>query len=88
MHQFIDGPGGRGIPSDFVITACEPSARYAFKVTAGPVRPVGEFRFAPLGGGTEVTLSLDAELSVIKNLLLPRAVQTSMNSEVAALDQA
>jgi hypothetical protein len=31
---------------------------------------------------------LDAELSVIKNLLLPRAVQTSMNSEVAALDQA
>jgi hypothetical protein len=47
VHQFIDGPGGRGIPSDFVITACEPSARYAFKVTAGPVRPVGEFRFAP-----------------------------------------
>ena len=88
VHQLVKGPGGRGIPSDFVITAYEPSARYAFRVTAGPVRPVGEFRFAPSDTGTEVTLSLDAELRGAKKLLLSRAVQTSMNSEVAALDTA
>ena len=51
-----------GIPSDIQITAYEPSTYYAFKVTAGPVRPVGEFRFTPSGAETEVTLSLSAEL--------------------------
>jgi uncharacterized membrane protein len=88
IHQTVKGPGGRGIPSDFEVTAYEPSSRYAFKVTAGPVRPVGEFRFAPSGSGTEVTMSLSAGLSGIKKLLLAKPVQNSMNSEVAALDKA
>ncbi|TCN42984.1 polyketide cyclase/dehydrase/lipid transport protein [Kribbella orskensis] len=89
IHQTVKGPGGRGIPSDFEVMAYEPSSRYSFKVTAGPVWPVGEFRFAPSGSGTEVTLSLSAELSGIKKLLLAKPVQTSMNSEVAAaLDKA
>ena len=88
IHQTVKGPGGRGIRSDIEVTAYEPSSRYAFKVTAGPVRPVGEFRFAPSGSGTEVTLSLSAELSGIKKILLAKPMQNSMNSEVAALDGA
>jgi uncharacterized membrane protein len=60
IHQTVKGPGGRGIPSDIQITAYEPCTHYAFKVTAGPVRPVGEFRFTPSGAETEVTLSLSA----------------------------
>ena len=88
IHQTIKGPGGRGLPSDFLVTAYEPSSRYAFKVTQGPVRPEGEFRFTPAGDHTEVTLQLNAELSGLKKLLLSRPMQHSMNSEVAALDKA
>jgi uncharacterized protein YndB with AHSA1/START domain len=88
VHQVVAGPGGRGIPADFEVTAYEPPARYAFRVTAGPVRPSGEFRFAPSGGGTEVTFSLSAELSGIKKLFFSKPVQRSMDGEMAALDKA
>jgi len=88
VHQVVAGPGGRGIPADFEVTAYQPPTRYAFRVTAGPVRPVGEFRFAPAGAGTEVTFSLSAELSGIKKLFLSRPVQRSMDGEMAALDKA
>jgi uncharacterized membrane protein len=88
IHQVVKGPGGRGIPADIEVTAYEPSSRYAFKVIAGPVRPVGEFRFAPSGSGTEVSMSLSAELAGVKKLLLAKPVQKSMDSEVSALDKA
>jgi uncharacterized protein YndB with AHSA1/START domain len=51
IHQVVDGPGGRGIPADIEVTAYEPPTRYAFRVVAGPARPIGEFRFAPCGAG-------------------------------------
>jgi hypothetical protein len=70
------------------VVAYEPSRRYAFKVTAGPVRPAGEFLFSSSGNGTEVTFSLHAELSGIKRLALSRTVQRSMDGEMASLDQA
>jgi uncharacterized membrane protein len=88
VHQVIAGPGGRGIAADIEITAYEPSTRYAFKVTAGPARPVGEFRFAPHGEGTDVTFSLDAELGGVKKLLMSGSVQKSMDGEMASLDTA
>lgn len=88
VHQVVKGPGGRGIPADIEITGYEPSARYAFRVVAGPVRPVGEFRFAAENGGTTVSLSLAAELTGIKRLMMSRAVQRSMDGEVAALARA
>jgi uncharacterized protein YndB with AHSA1/START domain len=88
VHQVVDGPGGRGVAADLEITGFDPPARYAFRVTAGPVRPIGEFRFAPSGGGTAVTLSLRADLGFLKGLVLGRPVQASMDGEVAALDQA
>ena len=88
IHQVVQGPGGRGIPADIEVTAYEPSTRYAFRVVAGPVRPVGEFRFAPDGDATTVSLSLSAELNGIKKLLLSRPVQGSMIGEMQALDRA
>ena len=70
------------------MTAYEPSSRYAFRVIAGPARPVGEFRFTPAEGGTEVSFSLKAELTGIKKLLMSNAVQKSMDGEMASLDKA
>jgi uncharacterized protein YndB with AHSA1/START domain len=89
IHQVITGPGGRGIPADLQVTEYEPSTRYAFDVVAGPVRPRGEFRFAPTpDGGTEVTMSLRAELGGLKNLVMAKTVQKSMDGEMARLDKA
>jgi uncharacterized protein YndB with AHSA1/START domain len=88
VHQVVEGPAGRGIPADLEVTAYEPPSRYAFKVTAGPVRPVGEFVFRPVATGTEVTFSLQAELAGLRGLLMSRPVRSSMESEVASLDTA
>jgi uncharacterized protein YndB with AHSA1/START domain len=88
VHQVVRGPAGRGIPADIEVTGFEPSARYASKVVTGPVRPVGEYRFASEPGGTRVALSLAAELTGFKKLLLSRPVQRSMEGEVRALDRA
>ena len=88
VHQVVSGPGGRGIPADIEITAYEPSNRYAFKVTAGPVRPTGEYRFAPVIGGTEVSFTLNAEITGLKKLVMSRAVQKSLDSEMQALNTA
>jgi uncharacterized protein YndB with AHSA1/START domain len=87
IHQVVKGRGS-GIPADIEVTAYEPSSHYAFKVTRGPVRPVGVFSFSPTGSGTEVSLSLQAELGGVKRLLLGRSVQNSMNGEVASLVKA
>ena len=48
-RQGVKGPGGRRIAADYEITASEPGRRLAFKAIAGPVRPTGEYRFAPIG---------------------------------------
>jgi uncharacterized protein YndB with AHSA1/START domain len=89
IHQVVAGPGGRGIPADIEITGYEPNARYAFKVVAGPVRPRGEMRFAATPeGGTEVSFSLDVELSGLKKALMGRPVQKSVDGEMANLDRA
>lgn len=88
VRQTIARPMGRGIAADIEITDYEPTTAYAFRGIAGPVRPVGSFTFAPAGSGTEVTFSLEAELSGLKGMVLARQVQKSMDAEMAALDTA
>ncbi len=89
VHQVIKGPGGRGIPADIEVTGYEPATRYAFRVVAGPVRPIGEFRLvAQDEHTTTVSLSLSADLTGMKKVLMSRTVQRSMDSEVQALDRA
>lgn len=85
-RQGVNGPGGRRIAADYEITAFEPDRRIAFRAIAGPVRPIGEYRFAPDGDGTMVSLGLDATLTGWKRLLMGRVVQSTMDSEVRNLE--
>ena len=84
--QGVKGPGGRRIDADYTITAFEPNRRIAFEATAGPVRPRGEYIFEYLGGSTRVTMSLSAELSGWKKLLMGGAVQKTMDAEVRTIE--
>ena len=85
-RQGVKGPGGRRIAADSEVTAFEPDRRIAFRAIAGPVRPTGEYRFAPAGEGTTVSLALDATLTGWKSLVMGRAVQSTMLAEVRNLD--
>jgi uncharacterized membrane protein len=85
--QGVRGPGGRRVDADYDVTAWEPGRRMAFRAIAGPVRPTGEYRFEPAGGGTRLSFSLEAPLSGLKGLLMGRAVQSTMSGEMAALDR-
>lgn len=86
-RQGVKGPAGRRVAADYEITAFEPARRLGFRAIAGPVRPVGEYRFEDDADGTRLTFSLSAELSFIKRLIVGRAVQRTMESEVAALER-
>jgi uncharacterized membrane protein len=85
-RQGVKGPGGRRIAADYEITAFELDRRIAFRAIAGPVRPTGEYRFASDGDGTTLSLALDATLTGWKRLLMSRAVQGTMDSEVHNLE--
>lgn len=86
-RQGVRGPGGRRIAADYEVTALEPDRRIEFRAIAGPVRPAGSFELEPIGTGTALTFRLNAELSGWKRLLLGRAVQSSMDAEMRALDR-
>jgi uncharacterized protein YndB with AHSA1/START domain len=88
VTQRIAGPGGRQVPADVEITALDPDTRVAFRGVAGPVRPEGDYSFAPAEGGTSVTFTLDAELTGVKKFLMAKPVQKSMDAEMANLDKA
>ncbi len=85
--QGAKGPGGRRVDADYRITAFEPNRRLAFEVIAGPVRPMGEYRFEVVDGATRLTFSLRAELSGFKKLLMSGAVQKTMDAEVGATER-
>jgi uncharacterized protein YndB with AHSA1/START domain len=86
-RQGVKGPGGRRIDADYEVTAFEPSSRLAFKTIAGPVRPRGEYRLVPDGAGTQLSFSLEAEISGWKKVLMGGAVQSTMDAEMANLDR-
>ena len=86
-RQGVKGPGGRRIAADYEVTAYEPDRRLAFKATAGPVRPSGDFSFEEMAEGTRLTFSLDAELSGLKKLFMTGAVQSTMDAEMAATEK-
>jgi carbon monoxide dehydrogenase subunit G len=86
--QTVTGPGGRSVPADFRMTALDPDTRVAFDCIAGPVRPTGEFLFAPEGEGTRVSFTLRVELGGLKSLVMGGPVAKAMDEEVAALSKA
>jgi len=85
-RQGVKGPGGRRISADYEVYDVEPNRRIAFRTIAGPVRPTGGYRFEAVPEGTAVTFSLAAQLGWLKGLLMSGAVQSSMDGEMAALD--
>ena len=85
--QGVRGPGGRRIPADYEITEFEPNAKIGFRATAGPVRPEGSFTFEGMGTGTILTFALQAELTGWKRLVMGGAVQSTMDTEMVALDR-
>ncbi|GAB4012975.1 SRPBCC family protein [Nocardioides ultimimeridianus] len=90
IHQTVKGPLGRGIPADIEITDYTWLASYGFKGVAGPVRPVGSYDFRQTeDDGTAVTFTLAADLGGgRKERFMGKAVQRSMEAEMAALDRA
>lgn len=87
-RQMIAGPGGMTIPADIEVTAYEPNSRIAFRTLLGPVRPRGEYLFRVLAEGTEVTFSLEADVTGLKKILMGAMVQKTMDAEAAGLDRA
>ncbi len=85
-RQGVKGPGGRRIAADYEVTAFDPNRRIAFRAIAGPVRPTGEYRLEADDRQTTVTFSLEATLGGWKALLMTRAVQSTMESEMGNLD--
>ena len=86
--QQTAGPLGRPIPADLEITDYVPDSTVAFRVIAGPVRPVGSYVFTGGDLTTTVTFTLDVNLTGIKKLFMTRMVQQTMDAEMAALDRA
>jgi uncharacterized protein YndB with AHSA1/START domain len=86
-RQGVRGPGGRRIAADYEITSYEPERLLAFRAIAGPVRPEGSYRFLADSARTVVTFSLHVELTGWKRLVMGRAVQSTMDAEMNALDK-
>ena len=55
---------------------------------SGPVRPRGRFLFREAAGGTNVRFELEAQLGVLKGLLMGPMVKKTMASEVGHLTRA
>jgi len=85
-RQGVKGPGGRRIAADYELTAYEPNRHLAFRAIAGPVRPTGDYRFEETADGTTVSFSLEATVTGWKSLVMGKAVQATMESEVRNLD--
>ena len=87
-RQGVKGPGGRRIAADFEWTTYEPNSVLAFRTTAGPVRPRGEFRLEAEGEETRLTFLLEAGLTGLKKLLMGRMVARTMQTEVHNIENA
>lgn len=89
VHQRLSaGPFGASVKADMEVVVFEPPTALAFQVTTGPLRPRVEFRFAPVGTGTEVSFSIQAPLSGLKKAVMGRMAEKNMADEAAALDNA
>ena len=85
FEQGLKGPGGR-IAGDYEITESKPNEIIQFKVTAGPARPTGTYRFKLEGAATALTFVLDFQPKGLAKLMDPM-IQRSMNDEVGMLDE-
>jgi uncharacterized protein YndB with AHSA1/START domain len=86
-RQVVSGRGGRRIEADYRVTTYEPPHRLGFVVTAGPVRPVGEFELTPEGSDrTTVRFALTAQPEGLMRVMSPM-IGRQVKAEVAQLDK-
>lgn len=86
--QQLKGPGGASIKTETEVVAIEPPRRIEFMTVKGFVRPRGRFLFHEAAGGTTVRFELEADLGVLKGLLMGSMVKKTMESEVGNLARA
>jgi len=86
--QQLKGPGGFPIKANIEVVALDPLRRIEFMTVKGPVRPQGRFLFREADGETNVRFELEAQLGVLKGLLMGPMVQKTMTSEVGHLTTA
>jgi hypothetical protein len=80
------GPLGRTIRADYEITDYQPNTHLAFRVVAGPARPLGAYRLEEGDGSTTVHFELSWEPTGVKKLL-SGAVAKQMPREIANLEK-
>jgi uncharacterized membrane protein len=79
---------GRALDMEMGVTAFEPGQRIAFTSRSGPITLDGEFRFAPEGAGTRLTIGGTAEpggLMKIAGPLVARQIHEMWSNDFAAL---
>jgi uncharacterized protein YndB with AHSA1/START domain len=86
--QQMKGPGGASIKAVTEVVALDPLRRIEFTTVKGFVRPRGRFLFSEAAGGTNVRFELEAQLGVLKGLLMGPMVKKTMASEVGHLTRA
>ena len=62
---------GRRLPVTLVVTEHDPGRRSAVEVTRGPVPGRGSYDFAPEGGGTRFTMTLETDAHGLFKLAEP-----------------
>jgi uncharacterized protein YndB with AHSA1/START domain len=80
------GPLGRTIRADYEITDYQPNTRLAFRVIAGPARPIGAYRLEEADGSTTVHFELSWDPTGVKRLL-SGAVAKQMPREIGNLER-
>jgi DNA-binding CsgD family transcriptional regulator len=87
FEQGLKGSTGR-IPGDYEITECNPYDLIRFRVTAGPARPTGIYRFQRQDGATAVTLVLDYEPNGLSRQMDPTITQQVLQEARQAENEA
>jgi len=85
-RQLLSGPAGRKIVGDYRVTTFDRPRTLGFEVTAGPLRPTGEFELTPSPSGeTGVTFRLAAVPRGIMRLMTPM-IARQMHTETHSLE--
>ena len=79
-------PLGRTMRADYEITDHQPNTRLAFRVVAGPARPMGTHHLEEVEGATTVHFELSWEPTGLRRLL-SGAVARQMPLEIANLEK-
>jgi carbon monoxide dehydrogenase subunit G len=67
---------GRRRTADYLVTEYEPNRAFAFTVTSGPMTSRARYSVEPVGAGTRLTASGEAEATGLYKLLAPILVRT------------